>query len=399
MKLSLKYRVLAAVVIALLGFAILLFSFATNTFETAKAHKPSKVAVLNIANYQDHVSLSWQPVSKNVVRYQIEMKMQDGTWECVEEVDADTTSCSFPLDYNDTYYFRVRAVNEEEFSSLDGPVTKTAYGGYSKSEKIVLTKPKKPEQPQITKTAASDGTNIVSWTKSKSNVGEKVHYKVTYSALRNDSSSMTDTKIEEIDTTKTTAEVPVLAAAQQQIQVTAYYDYEGETYTSDTSELNLDFLYYLYNMEKQYKEHHFRYNGGASLGSYEHSLATSRLTNCAQFVSWAMQDYGLLPHGQCIWLSTRINGKGASYIKNSDQVEVMYPGRSTASLDLQPGDICGYAWRKGGVHTMVYVGRDASGQRLWYSAGPGDVADSYVGPRHKNSYNNRTVHVLIRPKN
>ena len=67
MKLSLKYRILAAMVIAILGFAILLFSFATDTFETAKAHKPSKVAVLNIANYQDHVSLSWQPVSKNVI--------------------------------------------------------------------------------------------------------------------------------------------------------------------------------------------------------------------------------------------------------------------------------------------------------------------------------------------
>ncbi len=399
MKLSLKYRVLAAGVIAILGFALLLFSFSTDTFKTAKAKRPGKIAVLNLANYQDHVSLSWQPLTQNVVGYQIEMKTQDGSWECVEEVDADTTNCSFPLAYDNTYYFRVRAVNEEEFAGRDGPVVKTAFGGYSKSQKVVLTKPKAPEQPKITKTAAADGTNKITWTKSKSNVGEKVHYKVTYSTLKADSSSMTETETAEIETVKTTADVPVLAAAKQQIAVTAYYDYEGTTYTSETSTLDLDFLYYLYNMEKQYKEHNFHYNGGASLGSYEHSLATSRLTNCAQFVSWAMQDYGLLPHGECIWLSTTINGKGANYIKNSDQVEVMYPGRSTASLDLQPGDICGYAWKKGSVHTMVYVGKDSSGQRLWYSAGPGDVADSYVGPRHKNSYNNRTVHVLIRPKN
>ena len=87
MKLSLKYRVLAAGVIAILGFALLLFSFSTDTFKTAKAKRPGKIAVLNLANYQDHVSLSWQPLTQNVVGYQIEMKTQDGTWECVEEIE------------------------------------------------------------------------------------------------------------------------------------------------------------------------------------------------------------------------------------------------------------------------------------------------------------------------
>ena len=253
MKLDLKLRVLAAlIVVAVLFGIIIMMTFRTDTYTSSHAEKPAKISVVNVDSYQDHVTLSWEQLKDNIKSYQIYMRTEKGTWEEVQNVNKKTATCSFPLQYGDTYYFRVRGVNKEKFTDSNGDTWKTAYGKFSDTVQIALTEPEKPKEPDITKTESNgDGTNKIKWTKSKSNVGEEVYYKVEYSALADESSSMTETTTKEIVTTDTSAEVPVLAAAKQEVKVTAFYDYEGETYASDTSTLNMDFLFYLYNMEKQ----------------------------------------------------------------------------------------------------------------------------------------------------
>lgn len=167
-----------------------------------------------------------------------------------------------------------------------------------------------------------------------------------------------------------------------------------------TSKTNESFLKCLANLEIKMKENRFKYLGSSSLGSYENALATKKKTNCAQYVSWAMQDYGLLPKGKCIYLCKSIKGAGASYIKKSKEVTILYPKKKTKNLSLQPGDICGYQWGSIGankLHTMVYAGNDSSGNRLWYTMGPSEVASSKTGPVKKSSYDSKTVWVIIRP--
>ena len=175
------------------------------------------------------------------------------------------------------------------------------------------------------------------------------------------------------------------------------------TKTSDPveDEVNSSFLTILANLEKKMKNNHFKYSGSVSLGSFENALASKKKTNCAQYVSWAMQEYGLLPKGKCIYLCKSIKGAGASYIKKSSAVKILYPKKKTKNVTLQPGDICGYQWgkvSKNKLHTMVYAGKNSKGEKLWYTMGPAQVKSSKLGPVTKKVYENRTLYVIIRPK-
>ncbi|MBQ6621240.1 MAG: hypothetical protein IJH75_00195 [Mogibacterium sp.] len=139
----------------------------------------------------------------------------------------------------------------------------------------------------------------------------------------------------------------------------------------------------------------FKYGNAGSKNTYSSALHSNKLTNCARFVSWGMQELGVLPYGKTFWLDSGINGNATSIIKNSSTFEVYYPKTKTSNVDLQPGDILGYKLG-GGQHTMIYAGRDANGNRLYYSAGGGDVSSKSYGPKAMNWYNGRTLHVLIR---
>lgn len=119
----------------------------------------------------------------------------------------------------------------------------------------------------------------------------------------------------------------------------------------------------------------------------------SKKTNCATFVSYALQEIGVLPKGKYIWLDKKIHGNGKAAIKK--KASISYPKVKPSKAGLKPGDICGFANKP---HTMVYAGKGKDGHPLWYSAGGSDVKPKNLGPKRKQKYENRKVYVRIRLK-
>lgn len=122
------------------------------------------------------------------------------------------------------------------------------------------------------------------------------------------------------------------------------------------------------------------------------SLKKHRI-NCACYVSYGLQDIGVLGKGKTIWLDKKIHGKGAAQIKK--KAKVAYPRKIPAKAGLKKGDVCGFAKAP---HTMVYAGKDKAGHLLWYSAGGSDVKPKNYGPKRKKHYENKKVMVRIRLK-
>lgn len=118
------------------------------------------------------------------------------------------------------------------------------------------------------------------------------------------------------------------------------------------------------NLEKD--GFHYSVNGGK--GSYRKSKEKRRVTNCAIYVSWALQDAGIIKKGQVFWIDKggAIRGKRKTCITKNNKLKVLHPHKKAKHAGLKKGDICGWDSH---IHTAVYAGRDAKGRTLWYSAG------------------------------
>lgn len=118
------------------------------------------------------------------------------------------------------------------------------------------------------------------------------------------------------------------------------------------------------NLEKD--GFHYSVNGGK--GSYRKSKEKRRVTNCAIYVSWALQDAGIIKKGQVFWIDKggAIRGKWKTCITKNNKLKILHPHKKAKHAGLKKGDICGWDSH---IHTAVYAGRDAKGRTLWYSAG------------------------------
>lgn len=118
------------------------------------------------------------------------------------------------------------------------------------------------------------------------------------------------------------------------------------------------------NLEKD--GFHYSVNGGK--GSYRKSKEKRRVTNCAIYVSWALQDAGIIKKGQVFWIDKggAIRGKRKTCITKNSKLKVLHPHKKAKHAGLKKGDICGWDSH---IHTAVYAGRDSKGRTLWYSAG------------------------------
>lgn len=118
------------------------------------------------------------------------------------------------------------------------------------------------------------------------------------------------------------------------------------------------------NLEKD--GFHYSVNGGK--GSYRKSKEKRRVTNCAIYVSWALQDAGIIKKGQVFWIDKggAIRGKRKTCITKNNKLKILHPHKKAKHAGLKKGDICGWDSH---IHTAVYAGRDAKGRALWYSAG------------------------------
>lgn len=112
----------------------------------------------------------------------------------------------------------------------------------------------------------------------------------------------------------------------------------------------------------------FRYSVNGGKGSYRRSKETRRVTNCALYVSWALQDAGIIKKGQVFWIDKggAIRGKRKTCITKNSKLKVLHPHKKAKHAGLKKGDICGWDSH---IHTAVYAGRDSKGRTLWYSAG------------------------------
>lgn len=118
------------------------------------------------------------------------------------------------------------------------------------------------------------------------------------------------------------------------------------------------------NLEKD--GFHYSVNGGK--GFYRKSKESRRVTNCAIYVSWALQDAGIIKKGQVFWIDKggAIQGKRKTCITKNNKLKILHPHKKAKHAGLKKGDICGWDSH---IHTAVYAGRDAKGRTLWYSAG------------------------------
>ena len=136
-------------------------------------------------------------------------------------------------------------------------------------------------------------------------------------------------------------------------------------------------------------KHKFVYSNNGSKTTYKAALKSNKRINCARYVSWALQDAGLLPKGKVIWLSNKVNGNGASYVKKSKYLKVTYPKKIAKKCSLKPGDIVGYNV----PHTQVAANSKGTS---WYSAGGSDVRAHKYYYRRKAGYDSKKVYVKIR---
>lgn len=125
------------------------------------------------------------------------------------------------------------------------------------------------------------------------------------------------------------------------------------------------------------------------------SCLKNKRTNCATFVSFGLQELGILPKGKYIWLSKAIHGDKAAITAIKKKAKISYPKTTWSKAGLKKGDICGFANKP---HTQVYAGKSKAGYPLWYSAGGSDVKAKNLGPRRKKSYESRKIYVKIRLK-
>ena len=101
---------------------------------------------------------------------------------------------------------------------------------------------------------------------------------------------------------------------------------------------------------------HYSVNGGK--GSYRKSKEKRRVTNCAIYVSWALQDAGIIKKGQVFWIDKggAIRGKRKTCITKNNKLKILHPHKKAKHAGLKKGDICGWDSH---IHTAVYAGRDA----------------------------------------
>ncbi len=111
-------------------------------------------------------------------------------------------------------------------------------------------------------------------------------------------------------------------------------------------------------------KHHFTY-GNHSKKTYKAALKSRRKSNCALFVSWCMQEYGVAKKGDVFW--TKRSGALSRRPKSwKGKVQIIRINAKPSRAKLKAGDIV--CW-KGIAHTNIYAGRNSAGQRTWIDGG------------------------------
>lgn len=137
-------------------------------------------------------------------------------------------------------------------------------------------------------------------------------------------------------------------------------------------------------------------NSDGECHSWEDALKYQKC-NCAKYISYALQNVGMLPKGMTFyWYHTKTIKPAAAlaYFKaHPDQWKITYPNRVMKKSELQVGDICG--WHSAtSQHTTAICGKDKDGNFIWASGGSADMKNGMVKVRP--NFDKHVVHCHIR---
>ena len=154
-------------------------------------------------------------------------------------------------------------------------------------------------------------------------------------------------------------------------------------------------------MLRNLKKYKFRYGNHGTKGTFAQAVNSKRRTNCALYVSWCLQQYGVTQPGDRFYV------KGSGKMKknfrwDSSKVSVYRVYRRCSSTKLQPGDVV--CW-SGSAHANIYAGKSASGEKLWYDGGKVATRGNRNGARYTKTgkkalgyLNHRKISYIVRIK-
>lgn len=144
--------------------------------------------------------------------------------------------------------------------------------------------------------------------------------------------------------------------------------------------------------------HNYYYSNSGCNSTFGASKSGKKCSNCALYVSWVMQETGLLKKGQTFYVYFgKLKGKSISSIKNNNKLKVTYTNATVKTLvkkkKLVPGDIIG---SKDQRHTMIYRGK-SNGKYYFASAGGRGFKKGYKIKKQTFSSSHK-VGIIIHPK-
>lgn len=118
--------------------------------------------------------------------------------------------------------------------------------------------------------------------------------------------------------------------------------------------------------------------------------------NCAKYISYALQNVGLIPKGLTFyWYHSKTlkPAKAKEHFLNSKDWKVTYPNRVMKASELKVGDIVGWH-SSSSQHTCAIVGKDANGNFIWASGGSSDMKNGMI--KRRDNFTNHVINCHIR---
>lgn len=129
------------------------------------------------------------------------------------------------------------------------------------------------------------------------------------------------------------------------------------------------------------------YKSGASK-SYKQAIKSKNYKcDCATYVSWCLQEYGILKEGQKFYSTGSLRySSGATKANITKYAKIINVNKKVKDYykELQPGDICCYGNPN---HVNVYVGKTSDGSLIWDDAGPVTTYNKKQGSKFKKIEN------------
>lgn len=128
------------------------------------------------------------------------------------------------------------------------------------------------------------------------------------------------------------------------------------------------------------------YKSGASK-SYNQAIKSKNYKcDCATYVSWCLQEYGILKEGQKFYSTGSIHYKNGAKANITKYAKIINVNKKVKDYykELQPGDICCYGNPN---HVNVYVGKTSDGSLIWDDAGPVTTYNKKQGSKFKKIEN------------